>query len=144
MSQPTSSIKVDHQEPRSFPNAAIQGLITPFGDLILKAPPPAPEGSPQLTLHKSAYKQCHIREWKLEDIWMYTFSNSDASAMQQQRNVAHQLYYFAGGGFRGTGSKEYWQLCAELCLGLPEYEVNVVSYPLTPNNPAPKSIPHLQ
>jgi acetyl esterase/lipase len=35
-------------------------------------------------------------------------------------------------------------ICAELCLQLRDYEVNIVSYPLAPSRPAPVSIAHLQ
>jgi acetyl esterase/lipase len=56
----------------------------------------------------------------------------------------NNLYYFAGGGFRGAPTKEHWLLCAELCRSLPDYQVHLISYPLAPNNPASESIPHLE
>ncbi len=58
--------------------------------------------------------------------------------------TVHRIFYFAGGGFRDTPSKEHWLLCAELADNLPEYEFNVVSYPLASDSPAPVSIPHMQ
>jgi acetyl esterase/lipase len=136
-----SSIRVDHREGLSSPNAAVQALIEPFARIILKPPPPTEDGgSPRIRLHKAALEICHVEESIVAEIWTYTFSNKAA----EKESTTHKLYYFAGGGFRAGSAKEHWVSCAELCLKLPQYEINIVSYPLAPNNPAPTTIPHLQ
>jgi acetyl esterase/lipase len=135
-----SSIRVDHREGLSFPNAAMQALIKPFARIILKPPPPTEDaGLPQINPQRAALEICHVEESIVAETGTYTFSNKAA----EKQSTTHKLYYFAGGGFRGP-AKEHWILCAELCLELPQYEINIVSYPLALNNPAPTTIPHLQ
>lgn len=137
-----SSIRITRQENRSAANAAAQHIIKPFASLILRPGDNEPRGSPRLTPHKHAKKICKIRESQTVDTWLYTFENPVES--QPRARAAHKLYYFAGGGFRGVPEKEHWLLCAELGMKLPEYEINLVSYPLAPNSPASHSLPHLE
>lgn len=145
-----ASIKVDHRDSRSAVNHALQKVVEAFSSAIMKPGKPFPVGSPRLTPHKSVYKGCHIREYQLEECWLYGFSKLDTSTRERGREKErenapiHQLFYFAGGGFRGAPTKEHWLLCTELCANLPEYEINLVSYPLAPNSPASKSIPQLE
>lgn len=87
-------------------------------------------------------KTCKIRESQTADTWIYTFENPVES--EPRARAAHKLYYFAGGGFRGVPEKEHWLLCAELGMKLLEYEINLVSYLLTPNSPASHSLAHLE
>jgi acetyl esterase/lipase len=136
------SLKVEHRDSRSAYNSVLQKIIKSVSVFILKDGPPQPEGSPLLVPHKSAEKICHIRKAQVEGVWIYTFAKPGAAeiAAKQKRN----LYYFAGGGFRGPASKEHWLLCAEMCLKLPQYVIHLVSYPLGPNNTAPTALPHLQ
>jgi acetyl esterase/lipase len=138
-----SSIEVDHREYRSIPSAVIQIIIKAVAAQLLKLGHAEPAGSPRLIPHKSAEKLCQIRESRIEETWIYTFSNKDAGEGENPR-VVHKLYYFAGGGFRQVAGRLQWLVCVELSSKLPEYEINLVSYPLAPNNPASTSIPHLQ
>jgi len=139
--EPTPSIRVDHRDYRSTLEAATQALLKPFASLILKPPQTTYSGSPRLTPHKTAQKTCRVEEKSVEEMWIYTFSPLDARG---ERAVPHKLYYFAGGGFRGPANKEHWALCAELCLKLPQHEINLVSYPLVPESPASTTVPHLE
>ena len=141
----TSTIKVDHRESRSGPNHAVQKVIKLFSYLILKPGDAEPAGSPQLSPPSSASKGCSISEYQVEGIWLYRFSKTeDTEQSQNSRKPSHRLFYFAGGGFRGKPEKEHWLLCSEICSSLPEYEVNLVSYPLAPKSPAHESFAHLQ
>lgn len=133
------TIRVDYRESRSIPSAAIQGILKPIGALILKAGDTQPAESPRISPPKRANKKCEVQESQIEDVWIYKL----AMVEQERKRAEHKIYYFAGGGFRGPPSKEHWSLCAELANQLPEYEVNVVSYPLAPKNMAPISMPHL-
>ncbi|KAE8442214.1 hypothetical protein EG329_003743 [Mollisiaceae sp. DMI_Dod_QoI] len=138
--QGQSSIRVVQREGRSAANAAAQHIVKPFASLILRSHD-EPSGSPPLTPHKHALRICKIRESQIVDTRIYSFEKPE------ERNhivATHRLYYFAGGGFRGVPEKEHWLLCAELCMKLPEYEINLVSYPLAPNSPASKSLAHLE
>ncbi|CZR67086.1 uncharacterized protein PAC_16985 [Phialocephala subalpina] len=137
-----SSIRVTCRENRSAANAAVQHIIKPFASLILRPGSGEPKGSPRLNPHKHAERICKIRESQTEDTWIYTFENPLES--ERRTPPAHKIYYFAGGGFRGVPEKEHWLLCAELSMKLPEYEINLVSYPLAPNSPASHSFAHLE
>jgi acetyl esterase/lipase len=138
-----SSIKVDRREYRSITSMATQSIIKIVAALLVKPGSASSAGSPRLTPHKSAEKSCRIQESQVEETWIYTFSNKNVENVEKP-GAAHKLYYFAGGGFRQVAAKLQWILCAELCSKLPEYEINLVSYPLAPNSPASTSIPHLQ
>lgn len=80
----------------------------------------------------------------MEETWIYTLLPLGSGGEKKKPGVPHKLYYFAGGGFRGPANKEHWALCAELCLKLPQYEINLVSYPLVPESPASTTIPNLE
>lgn len=140
LSQP--SIRVDHRDSRSIASTAVQKLVKSISAFIFRPKPPQPEGSPLLVLHKSAEKICHIHKAQIEGIWIYIFSNPSSKKNTDEPN--HNLFYFAGGGFRDPASKEHWLLCAEMCLKLPQYVINLVSYPLAPNNTAQTTLPRLQ
>ncbi|KAH7377522.1 alpha/beta hydrolase fold-domain-containing protein [Cadophora sp. MPI-SDFR-AT-0126] len=137
---PTSSIRVDRRESRSIANAAAQKLVSPFSSLILKPGKPQPGGSPQLTPPSRTQGDYSIEEWRIADTWLYTFKNLSKSKAETR----HRIYYFAGGGFRGLPEKEHWTLCSDLSGMLPDYEISLVSYPLTPNCPASTALPHLE
>ena len=140
----TSSIRVDHRDYRSTLDAATQAVLKPFASLILKPPQTTHSGSPRLTPHKTAEKTCRIEETSVEDMWIYTLLPLNSEGEKRRSGVPHKLYYFAGGGFRGPANKEHWALCAELCSKLPQYEINLVSYPLVPESPASTTIPLLE
>jgi acetyl esterase/lipase len=136
---PASSIQVDHRSSRSGPNHAIQKIISVFSSLILKCDT-EPAGSPKLHAPEAVSKQCDVFEYELEDTWMYRLSKTS----EQRGSKGHKLFYFAGGGFRGLPTKEHWLLCTELVKELPDFEVNLVSYPLAPHSPAPTSMLQLR
>jgi len=119
-------------------------LINPFGDLLLKTPRTSQPGSPELTPHKSEEKLCRIQQILVEETWLYKFSALRSKDGEQRPRAGHKLYYLAGGEFRAVTNKEHWELCAKLCTKLPEYEINLVSFPLAPQSQAPTAIPHLQ
>ncbi|KAG9230351.1 alpha/beta hydrolase fold-domain-containing protein [Amylocarpus encephaloides] len=136
-----SSINVDHRESRSVTSAALQMLVDKISPLLFKYGDPQLAGSPQLKPHKRAEERTPVRESKLEDIFIYTFTNDSAGV--DKPILTHKLYYFAGGGFQGPPTKEHWLLCSELAVKLPAYQVNLVSYPLAPNSPAVHALPAL-
>jgi len=142
ISTPESSIKVDHRSSHSTAVTAIQKLLKPFGDKILEAGDPMPAGSPKLKPHRTSHgsRICDVMEIRVEDTWIYSLTNLSCSTSQKK----HKIYYFAGGGFRGGPTEQHWSFCEEMCTQLPEYEVNLVSYPLVPNSPAAHSLPHLE
>ncbi|TGO13553.1 hypothetical protein BTUL_0068g00250 [Botrytis tulipae] len=148
-SAPTSSIKLTQRHDRSTLSVVAQKAIKTFSETILKTHPPFPSGSPQLTPHHSVKKHCRITEHHIADTYIYTFSSLSTpppspSTEQKSPVVLDKLYYFAGGGFRSGALKEHWTLCAELSKKLPEYEINIVSYPLAPSSPAAQSLPLLR
>jgi hypothetical protein len=63
---------------------------------------------------------------------------------ERRPGVTHRLIYFAYGIFHGPPNKEHWTLRAELDLKLPQYEINVWSYPQVPERSASTTIPHLE
>lgn len=142
--EPTSSIRVQHRNDRSLLDATTQALLKPFASLILKPQETNYTGSPRLTPHKSAEKICHVEEKLVDEMRIYTLFPLGDRGENRRPDVPHKLYYFAGGGFRGPANKEHWALCAELCSKLPQYEINLVSYPLVPESPASTTIPHLE
>jgi len=144
VAESTSSIRVDRRDYRSTLDAATQAVLKPFASLILKPPQTTYSGSPRLTPHKTAEKTCRIEETSVEDIWIYTLLPLDSGGEKRRTGIPHKLYYFAGGGFRGPANKEHWALCSEICSKLPQYEINLVSYPLVPESPASTTIPHLE
>jgi len=118
----------------------VQKIVSPFSSLILKPGDSKGSGSPPLTPHKNAQKICTIKEWQICDTYMYTFKHPSKPDAKSK----HRILYFAGGGFRGVPEKEHWILCADLAVLLPEYEITLVSYPLVPNSPASKALPHIE
>jgi len=121
-----TSIKTEHRDHRSTSTAALQKVLSPFKEQLLKPPPAKPAGSTKLVPHEKAYKSCRITEKQVEDTWIYSFSKANADDPETIK-----LFYFSGGGFRSGAAKEHWLLCAELCAHLPGYEVNLVSCHLT-------------
>ena len=108
-----SSIRVDHREGLSFPNAAVQALIKPFARIILKPPPPAEDaGSPRINPHKAALEICHVEESMVAETWTYTFSNKAA----EKQSTTHKLYYFCWRRFQRRTSKRTLGL---MCGALP-------------------------
>ncbi|CAD6445803.1 c65ff521-0ca1-442d-b209-243a8ded2068-CDS [Sclerotinia trifoliorum] len=142
--QTSSSIKLTQRDDRSSLSSISQKAIKTFSKTILKTHPPVPSGSPQLTPHHSTKKHCQITEHQIADTYIYTYTSLSPPSSPSSRIVLDKLYYFAGGGFRSGALKEHWALCAELCRKLPEYQINLVSYPLAPNSPAAHSLPHLR
>ncbi|KAJ8059253.1 hypothetical protein OCU04_012219 [Sclerotinia nivalis] len=142
--QTSSSIKLTQRHDRSSLSTMAQKAVKTFSKTILKTHPPLPSGSPQLTPHHSTKKHCQITEHKIADTYIYIFKSLSPPTSPKSRIVLDKLYYFAGGGFRSGALKEHWSLCAELCKKLPEYQINLVSYPLAPNSPAAHSLPHLR
>ncbi|KAG9243780.1 alpha/beta hydrolase fold-domain-containing protein [Calycina marina] len=146
----TSSIIVDHRTSHSLPSSAIQSILKPFGNIILKAGKPLPAGSPQLKPYHSSSRKVHIEETRILDTYIYVFTNTADSTskspalLDAKEPVKRKLYYFAGGGFRGAPTDQHWSLCAELSTQLPQYSINLVSYPLAPNSPAHHAIPQLE
>ena len=105
-----------------------------------RTPPWLPEThSPQICIQILSYNRISV-----EDTWVYKFSRSQVDVATKIPEPKHKLYYFAGGGFRQVATKEHWLLCAEICSTLPEYEVNLVSYPLAPGNLAPAAWTQLE
>ncbi|KAL9619719.1 MAG: hypothetical protein Q9160_005650 [Pyrenula sp. 1 TL-2023] len=140
---------------------------------------PFPPGSPQLPVDSVAKRKCHVREYKMKDVWLYELrpkgkqtTSRDAKAAQSSASEdedpaqqdshaesqacspkrtsksheepAHDLYYFAGGGFSSPPSPEHWRFFTKLSHRLPQYRLVIVSYPLAPASPAPAAIPILQ
>lgn len=136
-SQIPSSIKLTQRYDRSKLSAIAQKAVKTFSKTILKTHPPVSSESPQLTPHHSGKKHCQIDEPRIADTCVYTYTALQSHSITNLKSsmVINKLYYFAGGGFRSHALKEHWNLCAEPCRRLPEYEINLVIYPLAPNSP---------
>jgi hypothetical protein len=141
--EPTSSIRVNHRD-YHIPDAATQALLKPFASPILKHHTSHTEASPRLSPHKTAEKGCRVEETLVDETRIFTLLPNGSWGEKRRLAVPHNLYCFAGGGSRGPPNKDHWALCAELCSKLPQYEINLVSYPLVPVSPASTTIPHLE
>ncbi|PMD21334.1 hypothetical protein NA56DRAFT_703510 [Hyaloscypha hepaticicola] len=78
------------------------------------------------------------------ETWIYTLLPLGLGGEERRPGVTHRLIYFAYGIFHGPPNKEHWTLRAELDLKLPQYEINVWSYPQVPERSASTTIPHLE
>ncbi|KAK3712134.1 hypothetical protein LTR37_009225 [Vermiconidia calcicola] len=139
------TMTIDHRTNRSIPTFILQHLIKPFNTRLIQPKKGLPGGSNQLEVHRKAKKRCDVQERVVEGIYIYDMLPKhqlaqNGSARKKKRK---RLYYFAGGAWRMPPSTEHWALCVEFVKQLPDTTVSIVSYPLAPNSPAPKAIPHL-
>lgn len=131
---------------RSIPTTILQTVVRPFRPRLVKPGKPTPPGSQPLQPPKSASSKCDIKEYKVKNVYLSSFTpkSPEHTSKVVDPTPKHQLLYFAGGGFQSPPSSDHWKLITELSLKLPQYEVTVVSYPLAPNSPAGDSLPVVQ
>ncbi|KAF5360306.1 hypothetical protein D9758_009107 [Tetrapyrgos nigripes] len=102
----------------------------------------SPAGSLLLTIPSKS--KCSISHQEVKGINVYEFHPISHSTASTSTKPTHRILYFAGGGFQSPPSTAHWAFCEELCLRLAGlYEITLVSYPLAPGCPAPKSLPIL-
>ncbi|KAH8765679.1 hypothetical protein BGZ57DRAFT_538606 [Hyaloscypha finlandica] len=138
--EPTSSIRVNHRDYHIL-DVATQTLLKPFASPIPKPPQITYKGSLRLSPHKTAEKVCRVEETLVDETRIFTLLSNSSEGEKQRPVVPHKFYCFAGGGFHGPANKEHWAPSAELCSKPPQYEINLVSYPLVPVSPDLQKFP---
>jgi acetyl esterase/lipase len=136
---PQSTIRVTHRTTRSLYMYILQLLIRPFRNHLGRPGEPHPEVSSKLKPHKAILRTCTVSERTVCDIHIYDI----LPRMTHENQIRKRMYYFCGGGWQSPPSSQHWQLCSKLARQMPETSISLVSYPLAPNNPAPKSFPKL-
>lgn len=143
-----SNIKTDHRTSFSWRTAIFHSLARPIRPRLVKGPgKPFPPGSPQLMIDSVARRKCDVREYQVGDVCLYELRPKNSRTNEtgtSHEAPLHELYYFAGGGFTSPPTPEHWRFFTKLSERLPQYRLVIVSYPLAPASPAPKSIPILQ
>ncbi len=135
------SIEVTTREDLSVLYRILRTVIRPFRPRLVAAGEAFPAGSLKLSPPST---KCAIHERQSEGLYLYDFI-ADTNPPDQKPSTVHHLYYFGGGGFQSPPSSNHWKLCTELCLQLTDsYRITLVSYPLSPNSPAPESLLVLQ
>jgi acetyl esterase/lipase len=134
-----STIRVTHHTKRSLYMYILQLLIRPFRNHLGRPGEQHPKGSSKLKPHKSLLRTCTVSERTVCDIHIYDI----LPRMTHKKEVGKRMYYFCGGGWQSTPSSQHWQLLGKIARQMPETTISLVSYPLAPNNPAPKSFPKL-
>jgi len=134
-----SSITTTTRSELSLLYRVLRTVIRPLRPRLVKPGKPLPAGSPKLDPPRSIPG---ITEHQSHGLYEYTF----AAPTTTVKRAHHSLFYFAGGGFQSPPSSEHWKTCKELASRLAEsgYAITIVSYPLAPNSPAPKSLPMLR
>lgn len=155
---PQSRIIVTRRAEQSFITNVFHRLLRPFGPQLVKPSKSYPAGSVRLTTNSSAAKKCNITERKVDDIWIYDLTckttprkkpnaskTTDDSQKndEKKKNHPYRVYYFAGGGWQMPASSHHWKTLSVLAKELPEATISIVSYPLSPNSPAPVTFPRL-
>jgi hypothetical protein len=138
--EPTSSIRVNHRDYHIL-DVATKTLLKPFASPILKPPQTTYKGSLRLLPYKTAEKVCRVEEILVDETRIFTLLPNSSDGEKKRPVVPHKFYCFAGGGFRGPANKDHWAPCAELCSKPPQYEINLVSYPLVPVSPDLQKFP---
>ncbi|KAF7513367.1 hypothetical protein GJ744_009788 [Endocarpon pusillum] len=148
----STSIKLKYiKAHRSIATASLQTLIKPFRPHLVQPGKPLPAGSQKLEVPKSIQSDHQVKEYCIENVWIYDISlkyaaEESAPTTNNRRDPKHhRLLYFAGGAFQSPPSNDHWKFLSKLVKELhPTYAVTVVSYPLAPNSPAPSSLPVLE
>ncbi|ETN37154.1 uncharacterized protein HMPREF1541_08144 [Cyphellophora europaea CBS 101466] len=133
-----SGIVTTERDDLSLTYRVLTKLMRPFRPKLAGIPTkPYPSSSPKLEPPKLGYD---VKEHQRCGVYIY-----DIITQHGKQTPKRRLFYFAGGGFQGIPSDNHWKFCAELARQLsPSYQVSVVSYPLAPPCPAPKSLPTLR
>ncbi|ERF70612.1 hypothetical protein EPUS_02478 [Endocarpon pusillum Z07020] len=147
----SSPIKLKHiKAHRSIPTASLQTLIKPLRTRLVQPGKPLPAGSQKLEVPNSIQSDHEVKEYCIENVWIYDISLKHAAGESAPTNTRrdskhHRLLYFAGGSFQSPPSNNHWKFLSKLVKELhPTYVITVVSYPLAPNSPAPSSLPVLE
>lgn len=144
------TMEITHHPNRSILTALMHTFIRPFGPLITKMRDETPRGSPKLDVPKHATTRAHVSHRVVSDVHIYDMTPKlphmgalKSSSQPPEKVRRKRIYYFAGGGWRMPASADHWALTSKLAASCPDTTVSIVSYPLTPHNPAPESIPVL-
>ncbi|KAF3019272.1 hypothetical protein E8E14_006392 [Neopestalotiopsis sp. 37M] len=124
----------------------LRTVIKPFRPRLVKPSKKShPDGSPRLLNRPRSKRKFNIRERRHPDsgIWLYDYEPQAPPNIKIK--APSTIYYFAGGGFQSTPSREHWTFLGELAAGLTlDHHVTLVSYPLAPMSPASQSLPALR
>lgn len=142
-----SSIHVTKRDDRGVLMFMLMLVLRPISRFLLKPSSIQPLGSSRLKPPRSVRRHCSIIERQVEDIWIYDISTraTKASSKNSEGKERHKLriFYFNGGAYQMPPSQEHWALARHIATHTPHTTVSVISYPLAPNTPAPKSFPML-
>lgn len=121
----------------------VQQFIRPFNTTIAKSRSVRPAGSQKLHASSNAKKKLDIREYVVEEMYLYDLIPKKAAGDPETAKKKKRIYYLAGGAWQMTPSSQHWALVTELATQLPDTIVTLVSYPLAPNSPAPVAFPQI-
>ncbi|KAF2675671.1 alpha/beta-hydrolase [Lentithecium fluviatile CBS 122367] len=133
------SIQLTTRHDRSLYTYIIQVVTRPLRNYLGRPGKEQPEGSIQLTPHKSAYLGCAVDHRTVCGMHVYDI----ISKMPAAQEVRKRIYYFSGGGWQSPPSSQHWHNCAKMARDVPGTTVSLVSYPLAPRNAAPTAFPWL-
>ncbi|KAF2096063.1 alpha/beta-hydrolase [Rhizodiscina lignyota] len=140
------SMRTTNRSDRSLYMRILQRVIRPFKEVpgLIKPNKTYPAGSPRLKPPGYARK-CNIQERQVEGVYVYDITSASRihDTKPSADSKAHRIYYFAGGGFQKPPSSQHWRFLTAIAMQLPNAAVSVISPPLAPNCPAPKTFPQL-
>jgi acetyl esterase/lipase len=93
------------------------------------------DGSPKLSPTKAQLKDCTIVERTLCSFYVYDIIPPN----RIERNVEKRIYYIAGGAWQFAASGPHWSMCAKMAKEMPSTAISLISMPLAPRNPAPRT-----
>lgn len=136
----SSSIQLTHRDERTFLMSVVQSLVRLMRVRISNRQANHEDGSIKLNPSKSNLSQCTLHERTVSDVHIYDVIPPN----QAEKRSKKRIYYFAGGSWQEPPSPQHYKICAKLAKDMSDTSISIVSTPLAPNDPAPKSFPVCQ
>jgi acetyl esterase/lipase len=136
--------QVQRETQRSLILKSLQAGIKVFNSQLIKpASNPESSGSAKLAIPRHVRSHYNVAERVIGEINTYDITQRRPTESRPPKIISHILY-FAGGGWQSPPSSHHFRFLARLVGALsPDTIMTVVSYPLAPQNKAPKTFPLL-
>ncbi|KAF2497131.1 alpha/beta-hydrolase [Lophium mytilinum] len=134
-----NTIHITHRSERRFLTHVLHLILRPFNNHLGRPSKPHPPGSSPLHPSNAIRKHCSVTNRRDEATGIYIADLRPLSTPEAK--ITKHIYYFCGGGWQTPATAQHWQTCSKLARQMPNTAISIVSYPLAPNDPAPKAFP---
>jgi acetyl esterase/lipase len=135
--QEHGSITVTERDDRSQLMSVLHLLVRCFRNQINGGQPKHGSGSIILDPPKSKLRRCTLSKRTVCDIHVYDLCLPTKLPEKGRKRI----YYFAGGSWQKEPTEQHWSVCSKMAKSMPDTIVSMVSMPVAPTDPAPKSFP---